>query len=395
MNRHRPKNNAKNIVATPVVKPSHDWIVSRLTNESILGRSPTNVPAATRSFKQSQTLINISRRMRHEPSSARLPVVGVAKHFTTTHLSTLMFAPHINNNNNNNNRQTTVNTALQPQMTHQLRKRTRSLLILLLDQPPLKHPLLVPAGKLILFSSLPTLFQVAKHILLTCTDNTGHKSGPDSAAKTDFKIGIIFVCRRSVQPASATNSAVFLPFVISTPDDLERTIQEISNIDFLFVRQQRPNSKWVVDLVTNVTWFVWKIRDHPIGRGKYLPSYIVENRGIAPLDRNIQRGKPYEDNLCFFRCLALHNGCHTKNLERDTKYYYQQYREAELRTKKFHGVKLSELDDLEKLSNKTSKCTFFRPHKPTVKTKAMKNTEPTLPPHFFADHFASMKAHSS
>ena len=67
------------------------------------------------------------------------------------------------------------------------------------------------------------------------------------------------------------------------------------------------------------------------------------------MDRDIQRGKPYEDNLCFFRCLALHNGCHTKNLERDTKYYYQQYQEAGLSKKKFHGVKLSGLDDLEKL----------------------------------------------
>ena len=55
-----------------------------------------------------------------------------------------------------------------------------------------------------------------------------------------------------------------------------------------------------------------------LGRGKYLPGYIVENRGIIPLDRDIRRGKPYEDHLCFFRCLALHNGWHTKNLERHT-----------------------------------------------------------------------------
>ena len=104
-----------------------------------------------------------------------------------------------------------------------------------------------------------------------------------------------------------------------------------------------------MDLVTNLTWFVWKIRDHPIGHGKYLTGYIIGNMGITPLDRNIQRGKPYEDNLFLFRCLALHNSCHTKNLERDTKHYYQQYREADLSKKKFHGVKLSELDKLEKV----------------------------------------------
>ena len=67
------------------------------------------------------------------------------------------------------------------------------------------------------------------------------------------------------------------------------------------------------------------------------------------MENNANTGKPYEDNLCFFRCLAVHNGCHTKNLERDTQYYYQQYRDAGLGKKKFHGVKLSELDELEKL----------------------------------------------
>ena len=62
----------------------------------------------------------------------------------------------------------------------------------------------------------------------------------------------------------------------------------------------------------NVTWFVWKIRDHLIGQEAFLPTYIAENH------RNRSIGKPCEDNLCFFRCLALQNGCHTKNLKRDT-----------------------------------------------------------------------------
>lgn len=39
----------------------------------------------------------------------------------------------------------------------------------------------------------------------------------------------------------------------------------------------------------------------------------------------------------------------TKNLERNTKQYYQHYQKAGLTKKKFHGVKLSELNELEKL----------------------------------------------
>ena len=64
----------------------------------------------------------------------------------------------------NNNKQTTVNAALRPQMTHHLWKEARSLLIQLLDQPPLNHPLLVPAWKLIQSLFLQTLFLPRKKI---------------------------------------------------------------------------------------------------------------------------------------------------------------------------------------------------------------------------------------
>ena len=117
--------------------------------------------------------------------------------------------------------------------------------------------------------------------------------------KVDFAFGIIL---RNTEtgalqyhhPSANNNLVLEHPFLVSNREDLERAIGEISNIDFLeWVRQQRPNSKGGVDLITNVTWFVWKIRDHPIGRGKYLPHYLVEYRGIDALDRNIKRGKPY------------------------------------------------------------------------------------------------------
>ena len=157
--------------------------------------------------------------------------------------------------------------------------------------------------------------------------------------KINFSFGFILLNTETGalqyhHPSANNNLVLEQPFLISIPDDLERLYQQIAKIDYLeWVRQQRPNSKWVVDVVTNVTWFVWKIRDHPIGRGKYLPGHIAENRGIDAVENNAKTGKPYEDNLCFFRCLALYNGCHTKNLERDAQYYYQQYRDAGLSKK--------------------------------------------------------------
>ena len=198
-------------------------------------------------------------------------------------------------------------------------------------------------------------------MLLRRNSNTGHKSVPDSAhnrlqdwyhfrlsainpASLRAQLRRIFTNQPTVftinfsfdfikhntetgalqyhHPSENNNLVLDQPFLVSNQDDLEQLYDQISNIDFLeWFRQQRPSSEWVVDLVTNVTCFVWKIRDHPNGRGKYLPGYAADNCGIEPLENNAKTGKPYKDNLCFVQSLALHNGCHTKNLERDAQYY--------------------------------------------------------------------------
>jgi hypothetical protein len=126
--------------------------------------------------------------------------------------------------------------------------------------------------------------------------------------------------------ASSNNHSVFdEPFLISNASDLQKVRDGINQLDILeWIRQQRPNSKWVVDLVTNVCFIVTKIPEHPIGKATMLPPYILKNKAIVSLECNRNTGVPYEDNLCFFRCLAFHNGCHLKNLERDTKHYLEQ-----------------------------------------------------------------------
>ena len=94
-------------------------------------------------------------------------------------------------------------------------------------------------------------------------------------------------------PSANNNLVLEQPFLDSNQADLDRLYEQVNNIDFLeWVRQQRPNSKWMVDLITNVTWFVWRIRDHPIGRGKYLPGYIADNYGLDAVENNAKTGKP-------------------------------------------------------------------------------------------------------
>ena len=97
--------------------------------------------------------------------------------------------------------------------------------------------------------------------------------------------------------------------------------------------------------ITNATFYVTKLLDHPIGRSVRLPKYVLENRAIVSLECSEKTGLPYKDKLCFFRCLALHRGCHPHNLERDAKHFYEQYSDGE----EFDGVTLEELPDLEKM----------------------------------------------
>lgn len=127
--------------------------------------------------------------------------------------------------------------------------------------------------------------------------------------------------------ASHNNSRLFEePFLISNAQDLEKVYEQLRNLDILeWVRQKRPNSKWIVSWITNVCFYITKVRNHPIGKSQLLPSYVLSNKAIVALECDDNTGRPYQDQLCFFRCLALHNGCHVKNLERDTKHYFERF----------------------------------------------------------------------
>ena len=50
--------------------------------------------------------------------------------------------------------------------------------------------------------------------------------------------------------------------------------------------------------VTNIVFFINKLRDHPIGCGKVIPDYVKNNKGLYALVTNKKTGVAYEDNLC-------------------------------------------------------------------------------------------------
>ena len=139
------------------------------------------------------------------------------------------------------------------------------------------------------------------------------------------------------EPSLVTNSQTFNTF-------LER-IEETDVLQWAIA--QRPNSDWVVELVTNVTFFINCIVQHPIGCvGIALPDYVKNNKAVVGLERNKQNSI-YRDNLCLFRCLALHKGCDVHRLEVTVATLYAEY--TDMPVHDFTGVTL---DDLLKVESK-------------------------------------------
>ena len=139
------------------------------------------------------------------------------------------------------------------------------------------------------------------------------------------------------EPSLVTNLQTFNTF-------LER-IEETDVLQWAIA--QRPNSDWVVELVTNATFLLNKIVQHPIGCvGIALPDYVKNNKAVVGLERNKQNSI-YKDNLCLFRCLALHKGCDVHRLEATVATLYAEY--TDMPVHDFTGVTL---DDLLKVESK-------------------------------------------
>ena len=138
------------------------------------------------------------------------------------------------------------------------------------------------------------------------------------------------------------------PSLITNRDDFESFLERIRESDILqWAISQRPNSDWVCERVTNATFFVNKIVKHPIGCvGVTLPDYLKHNKAVVGLAKD-EHGATYNDNLCLFRCLALHQGCDVRHLEATVVTLYAKYTDTLVHD--FAGVTI---DDLHKVESK-------------------------------------------
>ena len=79
--------------------------------------------------------------------------------------------------------------------------------------------------------------------------------------------------------------------LISNRHELIEFLNTLSEESF-FEKINRPDSKWKVVDIPNITFYVNHLKDAPLGAPISLPDYIKNNHGL----RNVSSS----DNLCFF-----------------------------------------------------------------------------------------------
>ena len=104
--------------------------------------------------------------------------------------------------------------------------------------------------------------------------------------------------------------------LISNRQELIEFLNTLSEESF-FEKINRPDSKWKVVDIPNITFYINHLKDAPLGAPISLPDYIKNNHGL----RNVSA----EDHLCFFRCLAVHRGADPRWCEQPAKNLFRAY----------------------------------------------------------------------
>ena len=115
--------------------------------------------------------------------------------------------------------------------------------------------------------------------------------------------------------------------------------------------RERTNTKWRFYKMTNLTVFAALLKDVPMGcKNAVLPEPLLKNHTINCLTFEESTRQPYNDNLYFFRALALHlHG--TQRLEEETSKLFNLFINIMdgLSADQFQGVHMNDIPIIEDL----------------------------------------------
>ena len=95
---------------------------------------------------------------------------------------------------------------------------------------------------------------------------------------------------------------------MSNKDDMAKLKEILKKTDVIeSCTKERSNTKWRFIELSNLAIFAALLRDIPMGcKDAVLPESLLKNHTINCRPYEQDTKKPYKDNLCLFRALALH-----------------------------------------------------------------------------------------
>ena len=108
--------------------------------------------------------------------------------------------------------------------------------------------------------------------------------------------------------AHENNTVMETSKFVFTPDDITNMKEKLQKRDVVdLCTRERANTKLKIYKLTNLTVFAALLKDVPMGCKKtVLPEPLLENQNVKRLTDEHYTKKPYKDNLCLVRALAVH-----------------------------------------------------------------------------------------
>ena len=111
--------------------------------------------------------------------------------------------------------------------------------------------------------------------------------------------------------------------LVCTPDNIINLIEKLQKMDTVdLCTRESANTKRKFYKLTNLTVFVAILKDVPMGcKDSVLLEPLLKTQivNFLPFEKNT--GKPYNDNFCPFRAVALHLFCNDRLEEQTSKIF--------------------------------------------------------------------------
>ena len=137
-----------------------------------------------------------------------------------------------------------------------------------------------------------------------------------------------------------------------TPDNITNLKEKLKKMDIVdLCTQERANTKRKFYKLTSLTVFAALLKDVPMGcKDSVVPELLPKNQIVNCLNFEKNTRKPYNDNLCFFRAVALHLFGNDR-LEEETSRVFNLFLNncGEADPSKFQGVHMTDIQKMEEM----------------------------------------------